>query len=490
LLPVYLSYWDKKTYGVWLAIQAVIGLTMLPDSAYQNYLGYEFLKIGRNDRSRMSEVFSASIPISLVVEAIELIALVVLVRLGMQAWLFGMDAVADSELAKDAGIVLLIQWTASTVVGGVAGTAIRVLAPFGYYPRMAWWGVVASITMSASPALAVAFGAGLCGAGIALGVATILYCVPVFVDIYRILKREGLGLARPDWALGLRNLWNSSVVLVKSFLEMARQQGIRVILGPLVGVSEMAVFATMRTGANSVLQGLNTITNPLLPELMRFLLVRDQARSEASFGVVWLVVAVFMAPAVIVLQWIAPHLFALWTRGKIQFDPLLFATLSDGILIYALSQPAMAIVQGNNLLRAQLIISAVAAGSVILGLFVMVPALSILGAGLALLLAEIVSLAGYVWAASRWLGNQRMYWPTPAFKTVTTSVAVSVTSTATMATLPDFASLIMVGAGLVEMLLIVRYWKQVPEVARARAAQIVALMPPRVLSRRVAGKLM
>ena len=344
--------------------------------------------------------------------------------------------------------------------------------------------------MSVSPAIAVVLGAGLRGAGIALGLATILLCAPFFADLYRILGREGLVFARPDWALGLRNFWKSSALLVKSFLEMSRQQGIRIILSPLVGVSEMAAFATMRTGANSVLQGLNTITNPLLPELMRFLVARDQARSEASFGVVWLVVTVCMAPAVIVLQWLAPHMFELWTRGKIAFDPLLFATLSDGILIYALSQPAMAVVQGNNLLRAQLVISSLACGTVILGLIAMVPTLSILGAGVALMLAEIVSLVGYVWVASKWLGKQAMCWPSAAFRTVTASVGVSVMATAAMATLPSFALSIMVVAALVELFLTVLYWKQVPTVARSRAAQIVALMPPRMLSRRVACRLM
>jgi O-antigen/teichoic acid export membrane protein len=490
LLPVYLSYWDKKTYGVWLAIQATISLATLPDVAHQSYLGYEFLNIGSSDRSRISVVFSASIPISLAIGSIELIAVFLLARLGAQNWLFGMDTAIDSQLMKDAGVVLVIQSIVYLIWGSVGGTAMRLLSPFGYFPRMAWWSVITSIVTSAAPAVAVILGMGLRDAGIVLGVVTVLYNVPLSVDMYRIAKREGLVLTRPDMALGLRNFRNSLVLMAKGILEMARQQGTRLVLSPLVGVSEMAAFATMRTGANSVLQGLNTITNPLLPELMRFLVARDQARSEASFGVVWLVVTVCMAPAVIVLQWVAPHLFALWTRGKFSFDPLLFATLSDGILIYALSQPAMAVVQGNNLLRAQLVVSGLAGGTVILGLLVMVPAFSILGAGFALMLAEIVSLLGYVRIASQWLGSQSMYWPSRAFKTVTASVGVSVIATAAMAEWQDAAFFIMVAAVVVELLLTVLYWKQVPRVARARAAQIVASMPPRKLGRRLADMLL
>jgi len=490
LLPVYLSYWDKRTFGVWLAIQATTSLTTLVDGAYQNYLGYEFLKIGSGNRERISALFSASIPVSLVVEAIELLAVFLLVQWGAQDWLYGLHSVDDARLMSEAGAVLMIQAFSATIVGGVAGTVVRVLTPFGYFPRMAWWGLLAGIVMAVGPAVAVVLGAGLLGAGIALGAVSLLYCVPFFVDIYKLLRREKIVVSRPDLALGIRNFLKSSALIVKTFLEMARQQGIRIILSPLVGVSQMAAFATMRTGANSVLQGLNTITNPLLPELMRFLVGKDQARSEASFGVVWLVVIVCMAPAVIGLQWLAPHLFAAWTRGKITFDPLLFATLSDAILIYALAQPAMAVVQGNNLLRPQLVISAAAGVTVVVGLLALVPILSILGAGMALMLAEIVSLVGYVWVASRWLRQHAMHWPSYSFKTVAASVAVSTVATASMALLPDQSLVIAVGAAAVLALLTVVYWKQVPSVARSRAAQIVGSIPPRILSRRVANRLM
>ena len=72
LLPVYLSYWDKKIYGIWLAIQAAISLATLADGAHQNYLGFEFLKIGEEDTLLLSKVFSASMPISWAIGSTEL----------------------------------------------------------------------------------------------------------------------------------------------------------------------------------------------------------------------------------------------------------------------------------------------------------------------------------------------------------------------------------------------------------------------------------
>ncbi len=50
LVPVYLSHWSVATYGVWLAIQALISITSTFDFGHQEFLGYEFLRIGRDDR--------------------------------------------------------------------------------------------------------------------------------------------------------------------------------------------------------------------------------------------------------------------------------------------------------------------------------------------------------------------------------------------------------------------------------------------------------
>ena len=100
-----------------------------------------------------------------------------------------------------------------------------------------------------------------------------------------------------------------------------RQQGVRLVLAPLAGPVALAAFSTMRTGANVALQGLNTIVNPILPDLMRFLHDRDQPRSEAAFSTIWVVVVALMAPGVVILQLIMEPLFVFWTQGKIALIP-------------------------------------------------------------------------------------------------------------------------------------------------------------------------
>src|SRR5690606_4203016 len=124
----------------------------------------------------------------------------------------------------------------------------------------------------------------------------------------------------------------------------------------------LAAFSTMRTATNVAMQGLRTVTIPLMPELVQFLHKKDQERSEAAFATIWIVTMIGLCPAIIILQNIIEPLFITWTRGQITFNPWLFATLSIGVLVFALSQPAIAVVRGNNILQPQILISALTGG--------------------------------------------------------------------------------------------------------------------------------
>lgn len=470
LVPIYLSKWDQETYGAWLAILAMIGVTTLFDVGHQTYVGFEFVRIGADRREIVQRVLSAAVPFGMFLGLLQLGGVVWFVwALGGELGQFGLG-----DDSKAAGQVLILQSAAWSLSGSVGGVLVRVMAPFGHYPRFAWWGVFTGAITAVVPAVAVWRGAGLLEAGIVCALTTVFVSVPLYVDMWLIMRRERLTLRTPDWALGLRNLGLSLGVTVQTLLGMARQQGTRLVLSPLAGAGEMAAFATMRTGANIALQGLGTVTNPLLPELMRFLNQRDQDRIEAAFGTVWLIVAAGMAPAVVVVQAFAPYLFPLWTHGKIAFDPVLFGMLSLGVLIFALAQPAMALVQGHNLLRPQMVVSALAGATAVGGMCLLVPILGIRGAALALMLAELVALAGYAWVAALWLAENGLRWPFGHLAQVSASVVVSGAGMFALAFWPGAAwevvsvTLLLLGGCLV------LYWRSFPEVAKSRVVGLVA----------------
>jgi O-antigen/teichoic acid export membrane protein len=419
------------------------------------------------------KIFYSSLPIAAFLGLIEFIFVAGIVMTGWQHWLFGLSPAQYHDLVGQAGLVLLIEAAVWLAAGCCGGIAVRMLSSFGYYARMTWWGVFAGIVTSTMPAVAVMLGSDLLGAGIVSGLATCFYCLPQFSDLWRIMKNEGLHPLRPDYRLGLHNLAKSNLLTSKQFLDMVRLQGVRLIIGPIVGVSDMAAFATMRTGAHFALQGVGTVTTPLMPELMRFLRLKDQERTEAAFGFVWLLVLAAMCPAVILLQCFAPIAFELWTRGKLPFDPALFGLLSYGVLIYALSQPAAAVVQGNNILFRQLLISLKTGITVVACLPILVSSLGIRGAGIALLVAEALSLVGYTLVASSWMKSNAMRWPTRTFTTAALAVTIAGIVVGAMIMYPQAAQSIAFIGMSADIGLLVLYWLQLPRMARGRAYEIL-----------------
>lgn len=410
LVPVYLTYWDVTTYGIWIAIQALVSIISVMDQGHQTFLEFEFLKDGRDNRKSIAYNFWSSMWVGAVIGAAEILLVLGFIFFGLIGKLLG-AATANPELIHQAEIVLILQMIVWAVLVSPCGLFVRVLSPFGYYARMSWWGVLAAVATSFIPLIAVIFGADLLQAGISFGAATIAYSIPQFIDIFRLIKKEGLKYRNFSFEKGKRNFLLSLALSGKSLLENSRQQGVRVILAPLSGATALVAFSTIRTGANIVLQGLNTITNPLMPELMRFLNEKDQQRMEASFSTVWIVVLLILSPGVILLQVFAGPLFVIWTKGQIHFDPLLFLLLSMGVLVYAVAQPAMAVIRGNNILRPQLIIAAMAGTIVVGGMFVLVPVYGILGAGICLLIAEVAATASYRVIAKKWLSKNGLQWP-------------------------------------------------------------------------------
>ncbi len=477
LVPIYLNYWSVATYGVWLAIQGIMSALSMLDLGHQNFMGYEFLRIGRQNIPALSKYLSSAVVVGVSISAVQVLLTVVFYFTGMLDFLLGASAPEEAALVNAAGIALILHAANWLLHVTGAGLIVRVLAVFGYYPRTAWWAFIYTIGNAVTPLVAVVLGADLLMATVVQIIGSLLLATLLYVDLFGLLKRERIRFVKPNFALGNSNFRKSLPLLGKSLFENVRQQGVRLVLAPLAGPAALAAFSTIRTGANVALQGLNTIVNPILPDLMRFLHDRDQPRSEAAFATIWIVVVALMAPGVVVLQLFMEPFFVFWTRGKIAFDPLLFATLSVGVLVYAVIQPAMAVVIGNNLTKLQLWLSGIAAITVFVVLIFSVPLIGNLGAGLALLLAEIAAAIGYKIHAKRWLRQNQLAWPSRAFILAVTSVVIAALSLTCIAQFSEFKWLILAISMVLFAWNFWRYWQVLPSVALESAKNIVRKIP-------------
>ena len=473
-VPIYLHYWSVETYGAWILVQSIVSFMTIFDVAHHNYLGNEFLKIGKQKPQEIANVFSSGVVVAFIVSIVFFILVCILTFSGTISRWVGIDAATAQPFENS----LLLTCGTGVLTVTFTGLLSRALNPYGYFPLSAWSGVLFAIASTAASVAAVYFGANLVGATVATSIVLFVCHSTLTVVLFRIARKEKLISTKLDMGRAFSRFYASLVLGVQYGLEMLRQQGVRLILLPLSGMAQMIAFSTMRTGANLALQGLGTITAPLMPELMAFLINRDQPRTESAFSVIWLMLCVVLVPAVLMVQYLAPTLFPLWTQGKIAFDPVLFALLSMTVLVFALAQPAIAVVNGNNLIREQFLISMVATLITVAGIYLLVPRMGVKGAAVALLTGESVTLYLYVHAAKKWLASVAMRWPTAAFVNASLSLLVTACGMACIIIFPDYAVLGLALALTAQVFIVVAYWSQLPLIARkAAAVQAVRFLP-------------
>ena len=290
--------------------------------------------------------------------------------------------------------------------------------------------------------------------------------------MYKIIKLEKLSIFKPV-KIGYISALKSLLLALKSFSDVGRQQGARIILAPLVGTIEMTAFSVMRTGANFATQGINTITGPVMPELMQFLALKDQAKVESMFEIIWLVLCVVLAPLVLIVQYFAPEFFPIWTRNKVEFDPIMYAIFSFSILVLALAQPAMAVIQGKNSLGLQVVISVLSGSLAILGIIILIPYFGLKGAAIAILFSEMFSLFFCVRWASVILLDIGLKWPKEAFNISSISVALGGIGLLLQIVLPASLMIYSLLLGLtLQLFICIFYWKSLPEIAQKRGMKL------------------
>jgi O-antigen/teichoic acid export membrane protein len=471
LVPIYLGRWSVDEYGCWLVIQTFVSLSAIMSAGHQNFVGFEFLQVGDRQRDKFRVLFYSAVPWVLIIALAELLVMVGLIFSGFMRVTFDPHHTLSDALLHQAFWAVVLN-SALALTTSVAGLAGRAVAPYGYFPRMTWWQTWLGVFTSLVTAGAVEAGANLLGAAICSVVGNLLFNVPIHLDLWRMFRRHDLGPVRPNWRLGFSNFVRSIAIALTTVLDIFRQQGVRVLLSATIGVVGMTAFATMRTMSNLSLQGIGTVTAPVMPEIMRFLRERDAERTNAIIGFVWLFAVVVLAPILIVFQWLMPYVFQFWTRGKIGFNPALFGIFSISLLIFALARPLIAILQGNNLLKVQLYISIGNSLIAVTGILLLSAALGVSGAASALLVAELVATALSAFYAHRWMQEHDIAFPWGLLYISMISILVASMAIFLMVWIPGRLSWILSASLAVNCIILYFYFHELPKLATDKVARM------------------
>ena len=466
LVPVFLSYWSARQYGSWLALQSVFSLVTILDSAYQTYLENEFLKLGKTEFRQFKVLLYSSLPCVMLVGTVQVLIFFITSQTSEFATLMGLPKAEDQALLHQCFQVLMAWMLIMLVTTSISGMLGRALSALGYFSRFAWWGVLYMACSTMLPVVVLVKGGDLLMVGLVQTLVIAVYHVIWFWDAIRIMRKESLTPVKPQWAIAVHTLTSSTYVFFRLLLELGRQHGFRLLLAPMVGLKKLAEFSTQRTVAGVASQSMNSIYGPLMPELMRYLRERDQVKTNTIFSLIWALTIFLLCPLVYFLQVIMPIIYPIWTRGRFEFDGLLFMSISASLLVYAVSQPAIAVCTGNNLVKLQMYISVLAFAVLFASLPITIPLLGLKGASLSLLLAECVSSGCSIWYALQWLRGAGLSWPSPTFKLAGVSLLLTLGCCSLIAVLPGMTLIVSIAFCFVMVMMTQPFWRLLPNEAR------------------------
>ncbi len=401
-VPLLLGFWGVQLYGEWLMVAAIPVYLAIADGGFAGAAGREMtMRTGRGDRSGALSVFHSTWVLLLLVSVgLGFLAAVVVHVTPLAEWLH-FEAM-DSATLK---VVILIL-TAHILVGFQTGLL------YGGYQCEGRYGLGMFLTASM---LVLEFG-GL-AAAVVLGGGPVEAAAGYLAGRVSgfILLRLGLYRVAPWLRYGWREASRREVTRLTSpaFASLAfplgnalNIQGMRLVVGVVLGPAAVAMFSPIRTLSRLAMQPRGIVNRLIQPEMaLAFggdnyelfrMLFRHSCQVALWGGVV----------ACLLLGVAGETVLEVWTQGKVPMDWALYVLLLLTAATNALWYTALMVAYATNRhQRIAVVYSLVYGGAAFAVAYAGAKMAGVAGVGGALLVAEI-AMAAYVIPAARRLSGE------------------------------------------------------------------------------------
>ena len=320
-LPLYLAFWDSARYGVWLMLSAIPSYFSTTDGGIINAARNEMnMALGRGDQAHANRVFQSALAFLLS------ISILVLVILGVVLFL---SPVANL-LRYDYAIVLflLVSGIFMSFINGLSEATFCSVGQYGLGTAMGhcirlaeWGGGLLGLFFSGS-FVSVALGMFVMRVfGMLLSIVLAKRAAPVFI--------WGFGHARmAQFKITIRPALFFLIFPLASGLSI---QGFTLLIGAMLGASNVTIFNTYRTLARVIVQATSVLSFSVGPELSRLFGAGHYRQYSTLFRRSQLIsVAMVLATSSVVAVF-GPWILQGWTHGRIAYS----SGLLWSMLIYA-----------------------------------------------------------------------------------------------------------------------------------------------------------
>jgi len=402
-VPFLLSWWGTENYGLWLVFGSITSLLATLDTGHQNYLGNAFNQDYPKGEHVLKQRLGSGLRVALLLGGAQVIIAAILVATGTLSSLLQIapDSIKTQKIDW-AFLSMVLNWA---VFGSVAGILVRLYPPYGLYAKSQWIGILQRFVEFAMLVGVAAFGGFLFEYSLVYWAFSLTFAAIWFPAIKREFPQMYPWWTDGSWKQAWENLLRSSVLTANGFITQFSMSGLNLIIAAQIDAATIPLFTTVRTLANTFSQAANILTAPLRPDIVRFHVQGDFDKLVQTFRACWLVSGSVINIGLVVVIPFIPILYTVWTRGKLEFNPVLFAMLALSVSIRTAYAPLAAYVTGMNRLQAQSVINTTQAALTI-GMPLLLGAVWGLNAfGFGILVGELAAAAGFAWFSARDLGH-------------------------------------------------------------------------------------
>lgn len=339
-VPLFLSFWGAERYGEWLMVAAIPSYLAMADGGFTGTTQHEMaMRSGAGDRTGALAAFQSTWVLLLILSAVLMgLTFLATTLLPLDHWLKlkSMDGEALTIVILLLAGHVVLNFQSGLVYGGYSceGRYARGIILWTWMHLFDFAGLALAIVLGGGP---VAAATGFL-AGRALGLLLFL------VDLPRVAPWLSYGWSHASQAQMVRLLRPSLATMAFPLGDALNVQGMRLVIGVILGPVAVAVFSSMRTLCRSAMKPISVVALLIEPEMALAYGADNRALIKELFlrssqVTVWLVL-----PACLLLWLFGEQIFQIWTRGEIALDAplylwLLLASAANSLWYIALMVP-------------------------------------------------------------------------------------------------------------------------------------------------------
>lgn len=343
-VPLFLTFWSKEKYGVWLLLSAIPTYLSLGDAGFASSSANEVsMAIVRDDRARALQCLHTAwgflSGISVVLLALTLAVI----------WTLPWNHWAKLPSTSDLETKLTLSFLSLSSIISICNGIFEAIYRASYRNAR-----LASINSGVRLVELLAVGAGLALtasmatiAGLMVAVRALALAV-LYADSLRFSQNIYLGFSNFSLTELKRSLRPSLMFMASSLGNALYFQGLTLLVGASLGATAVVLFNTTRTLTRVIVQFVTMIKFSIWPEFSYLFgagdLVRARRLNELAFEVSG-ISSLVLAPMIYAA---APWVMPVWTHHAVSVDPRLLAIFLASAVLNGLWFVTSGLLMGTN----------------------------------------------------------------------------------------------------------------------------------------------